>query len=146
MSGYLEVIGREWADRSKGLAEWAFAHLVNRTDVWGSYLSQRRRNTDDDKGMRFFTAPFPKARGKGFLTSTMLVRHFCGMDGATISLHSTSADKTSKWLAIDIDRHEQESATIEGNLAVALRWHDWLVSVGFDPLLMDSTEMVDSTY
>lgn len=137
MGNYFEVIGQEWAARSKELAEWAFAHLVNRTDVWGSYLAQRRRRPGEE-GMRFFTAPFPKARGKEFLTPAMLVRHFCGMDGSLVSLHSTSADKTSKWIAVDIDRHDRESATIENNFAAALRWHDKLGSLGFDPLLMDS--------
>ncbi|MCW8132430.1 MAG: hypothetical protein KIS92_18930 [Planctomycetota bacterium] len=138
MGSYFETMGQEWSARSKELADWAFAHMVNRTDVWGSYIAQKRRRSDGGRGMIFFTAPFSKARGKEFLTPPMLVRHFCGMDGSLVSLHSTSADKTSKWLAVDIDRHEKESATVEGNFAAALRWHDRLAGLGFDPLLMDS--------
>ena len=139
MGTYLDVIAQEWAARAKELAAWAFAHLVNRTDVWGSYVAQRRRTRPDGSpGMLFLTAPYKKARGKEFLNPAMLVRHFCGFDGNLVSLHSTSADKTSRWLAIDIDRHDTESATVEGNLSAALRWHDRLVAMGLDPLLLDS--------
>jgi hypothetical protein len=44
----LQVIGMEWKQRSKELAElaeWAMVRLVNRKDVWGQYTgpSQRKR-------------------------------------------------------------------------------------------------------
>jgi hypothetical protein len=87
----------------------------------------------------FFIAPFPAARGKEFLTRPLLARHFCALDGHLLSLHSSSADKTSRWIGIDIDRHDgDEMSTPEGNLSAALAWHDKLVTAGFDPLLMDS--------
>jgi len=131
---YLEVIAREWAARADELAEWAYAHLLNRTDVWGSYLPFAKRAKQT-----FFTAPFPAARGKEFLTKAHLARHFAALDGSILSLHSTSADRTSRWITIDIDRHEKdEEATIEGNVAAAVAWHDKLVSLGFDPLLFDT--------
>jgi hypothetical protein len=134
MNPYLEVIAREWAERADELADWAMARLVNRTDVWGAYLARAKRVKQT-----FFTAPFRDARGKEFLTRAHLARHFAGLDGHLISLHSTSADKTSRWLAVDIDRHEgDETSTPEGNLAAALAWHDRLVEMGWDPLLMDS--------
>jgi hypothetical protein len=131
---YLEIIAREWAARAAELADWAYANLVNRTDVWGSYLplAKRARQT-------FFTAPFPAARGKEFLTKAHLARHFAGLDGHLLSLHSTSADRRSRWIAVDIDRHERdEESTPQGNLAAALAWHDRLVELGFDPLLLDT--------
>jgi hypothetical protein len=139
MTPYLQVIAQEWAARADNLARWAFLNLVNRTDVWGSYLPVKKRKTVDQREQIFFTAPFPAARGKEFLAKPTLVRHFCGLDGHLISLHSTSADKTSRWLGIDIDRHhEDDAATPEMNLAAAHAWHDKLVQLGFDPLLLDS--------
>ncbi|HYF52199.1 MAG TPA: hypothetical protein VEJ63_22520 [Planctomycetota bacterium] len=135
MSPYLEVIAREWGARADELARWAYTHMVNRTDVWGSYLPLRKRR----EGFFFFTAPFAAARGKEFLTPALLARHFCGLDGHLLSLHSSSADKTSRWLAIDIDRHDKdEASTPEANFAAALAWHDKLAAMGFDPLLFDS--------
>jgi len=141
MASRLEVIGEEWAERAQELSRWAFEHLVNRTDVWGSYVSKdRRRKNKSGRENIFFTAPFPAARGKVFLTPATLRKHFAAIDeGDLISLHSTSAEKTSRWLAIDIDRHDSdESATIEGNLNAVLHWYNQLVAKGFDPLLFDS--------
>ncbi len=136
MTPYLQVIAQEWMARAEELAQWAYAHMVNRTDVWGSYLSMEKRRAKD---WMFFTAPFPAARGKQFLTKGMLAKHFCGLDGHLVSLHSTSADKTSRWLAIDIDKHDQDEAvSAENNFAAAKAWHDVLQKLGFDPLLMDS--------
>ena len=136
MTPYLHVIAQEWMARAEQLAQWAYTHLVNRTDVWGSYLSMEKRRAKD---WMFFTAPFPAARGKQFLTKGMLAKHFCGLDGHLVSLHSTSADRTSRWLAIDIDKHDQDEAvSAENNFAAAKAWHDKLVALGFDPLLMDS--------
>ena len=134
MASYLEIIAGEWAAQADRLADWAYATLVNRTDVWGSYLPAAKRIKQT-----FFTAPFPAARGKTFLTKAHLARHFAGLDGHLMSLHSTSADRTSRWIAVDIDLHEQdEVSTREGNFAAAVAWHDRLVAAGFDPLLFDT--------
>lgn len=131
---YLEIIAREWAARAAELADWAYANLVNRTDVWGSYLPMTKRARQT-----FFTAPFPAARGKEFLAKAHLARHFAGLDGHLLSLHSTSADRQSRWIAVDIDRHDgDEESTPQGNFAAALAWHDRLVGMGFDPLLLDT--------
>jgi hypothetical protein len=48
---------------------------------------------------------------------------------------------TSRWLAVDIDRHDPDdewSVTARGNLAAAQAWRQKLVDLGLDPLLMDS--------
>ncbi len=131
---YLEVIAREWSARADELADWALRTLVNRTDIWGSYLPMRKRHK-----LHFFIAPFKDARGKEFLSKSILARHFAGLDGHLISLHSCSADKTSRWIVIDIDKHDgHEEATREGNFAAALGWHDKLAGLGFDPILIDT--------
>jgi hypothetical protein len=131
---YLEVIAREWASRAEELATWTYQHMINRTDVWGSYLPMAKRHKQS-----FFIAPFKDARGKEFLTKSLLARHFAGLDGHLISLHSTSADRTSRWITIDIDRHDRdEDSTKEGNFAAALAWFEKLGQMGFDPLLTDT--------
>lgn len=136
MTPYLKVISQEWIAHAEELAQWTYEHMVNRTDVWGSYLSIEKRRTTDQ---HFFIAPFAAARGKTFLTKALLAKHFVALDGNLISLHSTSADKTSRWLTIDIDRHDgEEEVSRENNLAAAIAWHDRLLSMGFDPLLLDS--------
>jgi hypothetical protein len=136
MTPYLQIIAQEWSARAEELAHWTFEHMVNRTDVWGSYLSIEKRRTTDQ---HFFIAPFAAARGKTFLTKALLAKHFTGLDGHLISLHSSSADKTSRWITIDIDRHDgDEAVSAECNLAAGIAWHDQLVSMGFDPLLLDS--------
>jgi len=138
MATLFEFISKEWSDWAPELARWAFERLVNRTDVWGSYVSMDRRKRADGRTNLFFTAPFPAARGKVFLTPALLRRHFAPRDeGDLVSLHSTSADKTSRWLAIDIDRHD-ESVSAENNFAAARAWYEKLVSKGFDPLLFDT--------
>ena len=42
------------------------------------------------------------------------------------------------WLCVDIDLHEGDSATPEGNLRAALAWYAILQDHGFHPLLLDS--------
>src|SRR5262245_5968176 len=134
MASYLEIIAGEWAAQADRLADWAYAALVNRTDVWGSYLPAAKRIKQS-----FFTAPFPAARGKVFLTKAHLARHFAGLDGHLMSLHSPSADRTSRWIVVDIDLHEvDEVSTRGGNFAAAVAWHDRLVGMGRDPLLFDT--------
>ena len=60
----LQVIGMEWKQRSRELAEWAMVRLVNRKDVWGQYtgLSQRRR------GQKALTLPQKSMRGQDMVT------------------------------------------------------------------------------
>jgi hypothetical protein len=134
---YLEQIGSEWRDRAKELAEWSMTHLVNRTDVWGRYVRRK-----DDDTTQVVTVPFRDERGKVFLDHDSLRKHFrSSQPGGQLGLHSASGDLTSRWLAIDVDRHDPEdehSVSAEGNLAAVRGWHHTLVDRGFDPLLMDS--------
>lgn len=134
---YQEQIASEWCDRASELAEWVMIHMVNRTDVWGRYV---RRKTDETT--QVVTAPFRDERGKVFLDHDSLRKHFrTRLPSGQLGLHSASSDLTSRWLAIDIDRHDPDdewAVTPQGNLAAAQVWHRSLVEQGFDPILMDS--------
>src|SRR5579863_9774857 len=115
---YFERIAGEWRDRATELAAWVMTHLVNRTDVWGRYV---RRKGDDET--RVITAPFRDERGKVFLDVDSLRKHFrTQKPSGQLGLHSASRDRTSRWLAIDIDLHDPDdslSVSREGNLAAA---------------------------
>jgi hypothetical protein len=134
---HLERIAGEWCDRAPELADWVMTHLVNRTDVWGRYV---RRKGDDTT--QVVTAPFRDERGKVFLDHDSLRKHFrTRQPSGQLGLHSASSDFTSRWLALDIDRHDEDEewgVTPEGNLAAVRGWHQHLAEHGLDPLLMDS--------
>src|SRR5687768_68752 len=134
---YFERIAGEWYERAPELAAWVMAHLVNRTDGWGSYT---RRKSDEQS--RAVTVPFRDERGKSFLDVDSLRKHFrTRQPGGQLGIHSAGSDLTSRWLAIDIDLHPEDdslSVSPEGNLAAACSWRQLLADRGLDPLLMDS--------
>jgi hypothetical protein len=134
---FLERIASDWSDRATELAEWVMTHMVNRTDVWGRYV--RRKG---DEATQVVTVPFRDERGKVFLDVDSLRKHFrTRQPSGQLGLHSASSDLTSRWLAIDVDRHDPDdewSVTAEGNLAAVRGWHQVLAAQGLDPLLMDS--------
>lgn len=137
MADYAERIAKEWHQRADDLASWVMARMVNRTDVWGRYV--RKRSDSGEVGV--ITAPFRDERGKVFLDADSLRKHFKVRTGSgVLGLHSTSADLTSRWLAIDIDLHDPEDVSIteEMNFSAATGWWQKLVEMGFDPLLFDS--------
>lgn len=138
---YFSHIGDQWRARATELAEWTYQHLVNRTDVWGRYLPKRNREWKEGVVNHAITAPFRDERGKVLLGVSSLEKHFRTRDeGGVLGLHSTSAEITSRWFAIDIDLHDPEelSVTREGNFVAAKFWRNALAARGFDPLLMDS--------
>jgi hypothetical protein len=116
--------------------------MVNRTDVWGRYLQLDQRKVDADGVVHnAVTAPFRQERGKIFLQESSLVKHFqAKKDGVSLGLHSTSAHRSSRWMAIDIDLHDvmDDSVMPEGNFTAAHHWWEALRASGLDPLLMDS--------
>jgi hypothetical protein len=141
-STFFQRIAEEWQERAPELAEWAMAHLVNRVDVWGRYLPAKYRKVGETGlANNAITAPFRNERGKVFLNVASLEKHFKTRNvGGVLGLHSTSADFTSRWLAIDIDLHDPEelSVTREGNFVAAKGWRDALAEMGLDPLFIDS--------
>jgi hypothetical protein len=126
-------IAGAWVNRAPELARWAMARLVNRTDVWGSYYIS---HGPDGPETVSYTAPAVKDRGKVCLTEAALRRHFRGR--SIIGSHSTSAENTSKWGAVDIDWHGDESPDPEILWRAALAWYSRLWLLDLDPLLIDS--------
>lgn len=141
---YLDQMQSEWRDRAPELAPWILTHLVNRTDVWGRYLPKRNRKPKPVKEGghqgNAITAPFRDERGKVFLGLSSLEKHFKAVDGGVLGIHSASSDGSSRWVAIDIDLHDEEdlSVTREGNFVAAREWYVALQKLGLDPLLLDS--------
>jgi hypothetical protein len=141
---YLDQMLVEWRSRAPELATWILKHLVNRTDVWGRYLPLRNRDKQKEKPGGFkgnaITAPFRDERGKVFLNTNSLEKHFKATDGGVLGIHSAANDGSSRWFAIDIDLHDEEdlSVTPEGNFVAAREWYCGLQKLGFDPLLLDS--------
>lgn len=141
MDNILEQIAKEWRERSPELAVWTMSNLVNRTDVWGRYLQKRYRTSADGVQNNAITAPFRDERGKVFLGVTSLEKHYrAGEGGSVLGVHSVGSDGTSRWMAIDIDLHDEDdlSVTREGNFVAAKAWFDKLNQMGMDPLLFDS--------
>jgi hypothetical protein len=143
MDDFLQRIADEWRERAPELGNWAMTRLVNRTDVWGRYLAEKYRDqpTFGAQKNKAITAPFRQERGKIFLQTSSLEKHFKAKDGGgVLGLHSASSDGASQWLAIDIDLHDDDdlSVTREGNFVAAKTWYEQLQDMGFDPLLMDS--------
>ncbi|MEM6474147.1 MAG: hypothetical protein AAF802_31710 [Planctomycetota bacterium] len=141
MADYFDRIAGEWRARAKELASWTAQSLVNRTDVWGRYLSKRSRHENMGRRNHAVTVPFREERGKVFLGEDSLEKHFKTRDvGGVLGLHSSGSDLTSRWFAVDIDLHDDDDLSVspEGNFAAAKSWHQALAQAGFDPLLLDS--------
>lgn len=139
-------VAQAWAARSAELADWAWERLVNRTDVWGGYNAKEdrdkvvtRRDGSTYKLGPTLTRPPVRQRGQVALTRLVLGRHFRARGPAdVVGLHSTSAENTSRWGAIDVDRHGEQSTSAEVNRRAACGWYGRLTSLGFRPLLCDS--------
>ncbi len=126
-----------WSERAGELTSWAWARLVNRTDVWGGYWVGQ-----DDTGapsVNRMTRPAKKHRGQMVLTQGILRRHFAARGTRdVIGTHTTSTENTSLWGGLDLDRHG-ETPPAEVTERAALGWYvrltaDW----GFRTLLTDS--------
>lgn len=144
MEASTQIIADEWRSRADPLARWAMDNLVNRRDVWGQYVPMNRRKVaPNGRVSAALTLPAADRRGEDMVTLDKLARHFRGADvGHVIGLHSSSAENTSRWLAIDIDLHDpgaEEAGEIAArNYAAALAWWQKLRAMGLDPLLFDS--------
>jgi hypothetical protein len=133
----LELTGNAWQREAGRLAQWTQERLVNRTDVYGSYLPLERRTAGQSNN---YTAPAKELRRPGVLTTEIIEEHYRGNDrGHLIGLHAISAESTCKWLLVDIDQHgEDRKALGEANFKAALGWYAELQGRGFHPVLLDS--------
>ena len=147
MATHHEIIGEEWKERSRELAEWTMERMVNRKDVWGQYSvlspDERKRLGQKYKAM---TLPRKSMRGDDMVTLDKITRHFASRyhhKPQIIGLHEKSKEDTSLWLGIDIDCHDYNSPAGEDhgrrNLATAIKWWKEMQSMGYDPLLIDSS-------
>jgi hypothetical protein len=135
-----------WSAHGERLAAWTRQRLVNRTDVWGAYypLAERGREytrRDGSKGKlgNNYTAPLPRVRGRVFLTTNVLRRHFAAtLPEHVIGLHTTSPANTSLWGATELDHHGPTSNLPAVNEAAVMAWYAELRQLGFHPLLTDS--------
>ena len=127
-----------WTQHAPALAAWTDKTLVNRRDAYGSYIAREAR-TDPDRTA--ITAKSP-------VTLAVLQRHFAGRStGDLIGLHSTARDEAngegeiascwSRWLGIDIDRHDDDTNP-DVTREAAKRLLDIANQIGFSALLFDS--------
>jgi hypothetical protein len=122
-----------WADRRQELAVWTLERLANRVDVHGQYLADGSAITS-----------------KEILTPEKLEAHFAATGpGQIVGVHSTLpglipgpngeiVSCTSKWMANDVDHHGDGPAP-KANERAALVWYERLVSLGFRPLLCETS-------
>ena len=142
-----EIIGQEWKERSRELADWAMERLVNRRDVWGQYaLLSPEQARESGRTYKAMTLPVPEMRGEDRVTLDKLARHFASRRlhrPQLIGLHAESQEGTSRWLGIDIDNHDLDAVGADvrarRNLAGALAWWRAFGERGYDPLLFDSS-------
>lgn len=146
MASHYEIIGEEWVERARELAEWAMLRLVNRKDIWGQYASltpgEQKKLGRTYKAM---TLPVASKRGPDMVTLDKLTRHFASLHRRRpqlIGMQAKSKEDTSLWMGIDIDMHDGDKADSEEharrNLVAALKWWRDLQAMGYDPLLFDS--------
>ena len=147
MAASEEIIGQEWKERSRELADWTMERLVNRRDVWGQYaLLSPEQARESGRTYKAMTLPVPEMRGEDRVTLDKLARHFASRRlhrPQLIGLHAESQEGTSRWLGIDIDNHDLDAVGADvrarRNLAGALAWWRAFGERGYDPLLFDSS-------
>jgi len=112
-----------WIDCADLLAAWAFHWLVNRSDVYGSYYLSG--------GARTVT---------GELTVERCFRHFTATDRShLIGLPAISIENTSRWVAIDIDQHDEGNTQLRAaNWQFVLELCRRIASCGLKPLATES--------
>lgn len=133
----LDLLGNAWQQEASRLAQWTLERLVNRTDVYGSYLPLGSRKAGQSNN---YTAPGNGQRVPGALTAEIIEEHYRGNDqGDLIGVHAIAPDCTCKWLLIDIDQHgDNQKALAAANAKAAFEWYTGLQQRGFHPLLLDS--------
>ena len=131
-------IAEEWVRYAPKLAEWAMKRLVNRRDVWSQYTLK-----DGKIGVVMLPITERRKLGTDMVTITKLERHFAGKQpNHLVGMFSISDHSTCKWLAIDIDLHDESvpnaDEIIEANKTALFAWAGRLREQGMDPIVTDS--------
>lgn len=125
-----------WGQRAPELTHWTRLRLLNRDDGYLSYLAEAYRGGG---GSITRTMPPKDERHPGVLTDAIVSAHYAGYGiGDLIGVHAIGPDNLSRWLVVDIDKHDDDSADAGANLAGAVALHARLRGLGFQPLLLDS--------
>jgi hypothetical protein len=70
------IIGEEWKERSRDLADWAMDHLVNRRNVCGQYaLISPEQARESGRTYKATTLPVPEMHGEDRVTLDKMERH-----------------------------------------------------------------------
>lgn len=120
---------KAWQSRAEELADWTADHLVNRDDAWGQYLPRAQRSSSR-------TAVTERKR----LTRRHLIGHFLTEGpGGQLGLHTTSPAGTCRWIAIDIDQHDnRDPGRHRRNRKAAIALYCRVKQLGFQALLISS--------
>lgn len=86
-------------------------YLVNRVDRWGAYCRKKETSEDGREVAKIFpyTAPGRMSCSKGhklWLGPKQLTQHLAGV-GLPVGVHAISEKDTCKWVALDIDKHDE---------------------------------------
>ncbi len=129
-----------WKNQAEELAQWVFAHCVNRTDCFGRYGYDLKGRHETDYAAFGLTVPVTSWTEHKQLTRGIVQAHFETTSVRNlIGIHTTSPDDTCKWICIDIDQHEPGvNELAERNAMAAMHWYTRLSDLGFKPLLWDS--------
>ncbi len=120
-----------WRKNASRLAEWAFKKLVNREDVFGSYIPLEQRTAGKTARTQHCKITLEIFR-KHFLVKVDSNRE------GLIGVHSTSKDNRCRWMVIDIDNHKNISEMAKNNKKAAIDLYTKLQQMGLHPLLTSS--------
>ncbi len=119
-------IPEQWRALAPILAKWAYDSLTNQPDAHGHYLPLNKR----EKNSAY-------AAKSGFHWSKLKL-HFEGQNHGNLGgMYTTSKANTSRWAAIDIDRHCDESDA-EANETFVLDIAKRASELGFEAIVEDS--------
>jgi len=116
--------GDAYRGEADNLTQWAWCHMVNRTDRYVYYRSRS-----------------PATSIKRPLTKDRLLRHFRAVNrSGIVSLHSASKRSgqfsTSRWVCFDVDCHGGDDASKSMKTAMILT--ETMESMGLPPLALSS--------
>jgi putative DNA primase/helicase len=107
-----------WSEQAEALADWTLSREVVRRDVFGAYRP----------GGGTYTA-------HEALDRAVLIEHYRGV--RIIGAHSTNPDNVCRWVACDIDAHDDKTDK-DRNWECALAVSAGFSRYGLNPLILDS--------